>query len=114
LPERITGALTDAPPSNGMVVATDANTLNQIRAALAELRDPVPAGEECSLRKPGSVGISLDSETGGANVVLGDATCPQAISTSGGRVRAPAGLGKQLLGLIVASDRAATERDKKD
>lgn len=110
LPKRITSATTDAPPSNGMVVATDAKTLGQIRTKLAELRDPVPADAECTLRKPGSVGISLGEVT----VVLGDETCPQAISTGGGRVRAPAGLGKELLDLIVASDRAATERATKD
>ena len=100
LPDRITDALTDAPPSNGMVVASDAKTLGTIRAKLAALRDPVPDGEECTLRKPGSVGISLGEVT----VVLGDATCPQAISTGGGRVRAPAGLGQELLDLIVAGD----------
>ncbi|WP_334553043.1 hypothetical protein [Micromonospora sp. CPCC 205714] len=106
LPDRIASATTDVPPTNGMVVATDAKTLTQIRTALAELRDPVPAGEECTLQKPGAVGISLGEVT----VMLGDATCPQAISTGGGRVRVPAGLGKDLLDLIVASDRAATER----
>jgi hypothetical protein len=106
LPDRITSVTTDVPPTNGMAVATDAETLTRIQTKLAELRDPVPAGEECTLRKPGSVGISLGEVT----VVLGDATCPQAISTGGGRVRVPAGLGKELLDLIVASDRAATER----
>lgn len=114
LPKRVTSATTDAPPSNGMVVATDAKTVNRIRAKLAELRDPVPVGEECALRKPGSVGISLGADSEGVSVVLGDATCPQAISTGGGRVRAPAELGQELLGLIVASDRAATERSMKD
>ena len=106
LPGRITNVTADQPPNNAMVVATDAETLEQIRTALAELRDPVPAGAECALRKPGSIGISLDSVT----VVLGDETCPQAISTGGGRVRAPARLGRDLLTLVVASDRAATER----
>lgn len=110
LPDRITSALTDVPPDNGMVVATDTATLAVIRTRLRELRDPVPTGEACTLQKPGSVGISL----GDVNVVLGDATCPQAISTGGGRVRAPAGLGQELLGLIVASDRAATELATKD
>jgi hypothetical protein len=110
LPGTITNALTDAPPSNGMVVAEDAKTLTQIRAKLAELRDPVPVGEECALRKPGSVGISFGEIT----VVLGDATCPQAISTGGGRVRAPAGLGQELLDLIVASDRARSTGASKD
>ncbi|MFD2768470.1 hypothetical protein [Micromonospora eburnea] len=110
LPDRFGSATTDAPPSNGMVVATDAKTLTQIRTTLAKLRDPVPAGEECTLQGPGAVGIYLGSVT----VVLGDATCPQAVSTGGGRVRVPAGLGKELLDLIVASDRAATERATKD
>jgi hypothetical protein len=110
LPDTIKDALTDAPPSNGMVIAQDAKTLTQIRAKLAELRDPVPAGEECALRKPGSVGISFGEIT----VVLGDATCPQAISTGGGRVRAPAGLGQELLDLIVASDRARSTGASKD
>ena len=110
LPDRIANATSEAPPTNGMVVATDAKTLNQIRTTLAELRDPVPAGEECTLQKPGAVGISLGEVT----VVLGDATCPQAMSTGGGRVRVPAGLGRELLDLIVASDRAATERAHKD
>jgi hypothetical protein len=114
LPDRSTYATTDVPPSNGMVVVTDAKTLNRIRTILAELRDPVPAGEECTLQKPGAVGIGLDAGTdtgvGLVTVVLGDATCPQAISTGGGRVRAPAGLGRELLDLIVASDRAAGER----
>ncbi|MET8910191.1 hypothetical protein [Micromonospora sp. NPDC004551] len=70
----------------------------------------MPADEACTLQKPGRVGIALDDVT----VVLGDATCPQAISTGGGRVRAPDGLGRELLGLIVASDRAAVERATKD
>ncbi|MEV0713218.1 hypothetical protein [Asanoa sp. NPDC050611] len=105
LPDRISSATTDSgPPTNGMVVATDTATLTEIRSSLAALRDPVPAGEECTLRKPGSVGISLGETT----VVLGDASCPQAISTGGGRVRAPADLGQHLLDLIVASDRAAS------
>ncbi|MEU8235520.1 hypothetical protein AB0C12_38535 [Actinoplanes sp. NPDC048967] len=110
LPARITSATTDAPPGNGMVVATDARTLNRIRAALAELSDPVPAGAACVLRGSEAVGISIGEVT----VVLGDENCPQAISTGGGRVRIPAGLGEELLGLIVASDRAATERATKD
>ncbi|MFE0592121.1 hypothetical protein [Micromonospora echinospora] len=111
LPARIAHATTAMPPpTNGMVVATDAETLTRIRAALAGLRDAVPAGEECTLQKPGAVGINL----GDVTVVLGDATCPQAISTGGGRVRAPARLGEELLGLIVASDRAATERATRD
>jgi hypothetical protein len=31
LPDRITSATTDLPPSNGMIVATDAKTLTLIR-----------------------------------------------------------------------------------
>lgn len=111
LPDRIANATTDAPPTDGMVVATDAKTLDQIRTTLAALRDPAPAGEEGELRLPSSVGIALND---GVTVVLGDASCPQAISTGGGRVRVPAELGKELLDLIVASDRAATERATKD
>lgn len=110
LPDRITSALTDAPPSNGMVVARDARTLARIRTALAGLRHPVPAGDECTLQKPGSVGILLDDVI----VVLGNARCPQAVSSGGGRVRAPATLGQELLNLIVASDRAATEQSTGD
>ena len=111
LPDRIDYAVSDVPPSNGMRVATDAKTLNQIMATLGELDDPVPAGEECTLQAPGSVGILIgdgDGQTadGGAAVVLGDATCPQAISDAGGRVRVPAGLGKQLQDLVVAGDRS--------
>jgi hypothetical protein len=104
LPDRITSATSEY--RGPMVTATDAGTLTAIRTKLAGLRDPVPAGEECTLQKPGRVGIAL----GEVIVVLGDATCPQAISTGGGRVRAPAGLGRELLGLIVASDRAAAKR----
>jgi hypothetical protein len=111
LPDRITFATSDVPPSNAMRVTQDAKTLNRIRTTLAELRDPVPAGEECTLQKPGAVGIGFDD---GVAVVLGDATCPQAISTGGGRVRVPVGLGNELIDLIVASERAASERDKKD
>ena len=70
----------------------------------------MPAGADCTLRRPGSVGINLGKIT----VVLGDATCPQAISTGGGRVQAPAGLGQELLTLIVESERAAAERETKD
>lgn len=106
LPDHVTSATSEVPPSNGIVVATDAETLTRIRTALAELRDPVPAGEECTLQKPGSVGIAF----GDVTVVLGDASCPQAISTGGGRVRIPAGLGQELLDLVAATDRAATER----
>ena len=108
LPDRITSATIEH--KGPMVTATDAETLTKIRTKLAALRDPVPAGEECTLQKPGRVGIAL----GDVIVVLGDATCPQAISTGGGRVRAPAGLGRELLGLIVASDRAAVKRKPKD
>ncbi|MGC1212097.1 MAG: hypothetical protein WA890_12625, partial [Micromonospora sp.] len=117
LPDRIASATSEMP---GMVGATDAKTLAQIRTTLAELRDPVPAGEECTLQKPGVIGISLGEVSAAqappmaVTVVLGDATCPQAISTGGGRVRVPAGLGKDLLDLIVASDRAATARSTKD
>jgi hypothetical protein len=92
-----------------MRVTQDAKTLNQIRATLAALRDPVPAGEECTLEGPGAAGIGFDEVT----VVLGDATCPQAISSSGGRVRVQPGLGKDLIDVIIASERAAAERDKK-
>ena len=109
LPDRVTSAVSEN--AGPMVTAMDAKTLTRIRTALADLRDPVPAGEECELQLPGSVGIALN---GGVTVVLGDASCPQAISTGGGRVRVPAGLGKELLDLIVASDRAAAERAHKD
>ncbi|MCZ7438813.1 hypothetical protein O7598_20540 [Micromonospora sp. WMMC241] len=104
LPDRITAAVGEN--AGPMVTAVDAKTLTRIRSALVELRDPVPAGEECELKRPGAVGIALDR----VSVVLGDASCPQAISTGGGRVRAPAGLGGELLDLIVTSDRAAAER----
>jgi hypothetical protein len=119
LPRRITSAtadeVTDAPPNNRMVVATDAKTLNQIRSALAGLREPVPADEACELKKPGSIGIALtDGENDSASVVIGDETCPVAVSTAGGQVRVPPGLGKQLLDLIVASDKAAGEHPKKN
>ncbi|RKN44497.1 hypothetical protein D7223_19845 [Micromonospora endolithica] len=108
LPDRITSAVSEN--AGPMVTAMDAGTLARIRTALTELRDPVPAGEECTPQGPGRVGIALD----GVSVVLGDAQCPQAISTAGGRVRVPAGLGRELLDLIVASDRAAAERSHKD
>jgi len=111
LPGKITYATSDVPPSNGMRFATDAKTLKQIRTALAELRDPVPAGEECTLQRPGAVGIGFDDNVA---VMLGDTTCPQAVSSGGGRVWAPAGLGQELIDLIVASDNAASKRDKKD
>ncbi|MEV6490231.1 hypothetical protein AB0M20_16645 [Actinoplanes sp. NPDC051633] len=109
LPDRINYAVSDVPPSNGMRVATDTKTLNQIMAALGELDDPVTAGEECTLQAPGSVGILIGDGDGktadsSATVVLGDATCPQAISDAGGRVRVPAGLGKQLQDLVVAGE----------
>lgn len=107
LPDHITSATSEAP---NMVFAADAKTLTQIRTALAELRDPVPAGEECTLQRPGSLGISL----GDIIVVLGDAKCPQAVSTGGGRVRIPPGLARDLLDLIVASDRAAAKQAHKD
>ena len=117
LPSRVTSAtadeVTDGPPTNRMVVATDAKTLKQIRSALAALREPVPAGEACDLKKPGSIGIVLtDGKNDSANVVIGDRACPVAISTGGGQVRVPPGLGKQLLALIVASDKAASEDAK--
>jgi hypothetical protein len=117
LPSRVTSAtadeVTDRPPTNHMVVATDAKTLSQIRSALAALRQPVPADEACDLKKPGSIGIVLtDGKNDSANVVIGDEACPVAISTGGGQVRVPPGLGKQLLALIVASDRAASEHAK--
>jgi hypothetical protein len=45
-------------------------------------------------------------------VVIGDATCPQAVSTGGGRVRVPPGFGEELLDLIVASDRPASRKGR--
>ncbi|MFY1690591.1 hypothetical protein [Plantactinospora sp. WMMB782] len=108
LPARISSAVSEK--DGPMVAAADAVTVTRIRTKLAELRETVPAGEECTLQKPGAIGISLGEVT----VVLGDATCPQAISTGGGRVRVPADLGKDLLDLIVASDRAATEAATND
>jgi hypothetical protein len=108
LPDRVHTATSEmGPPTNGMTATVHAETVNQIRAALAELNDPVPAGAECTLRRPGSIGIVLSGPDGiGVTVVLGDATCPQAISTGGGRVKVPAGLGADLLELVMAGDRA--------
>jgi hypothetical protein len=118
LPKRVTSAtadqVTDGPPVNRMVVATDAKTLQQIRRALAALREPVPAGEACELKKPGATGIVLtDGKNDSATVVIGDEACPVAVSTGGGQVRVPPGLGEQLLALIVASDNAASAHAKK-
>ncbi|WP_212988303.1 hypothetical protein [Actinoplanes auranticolor] len=115
LPSRVTSGtaeeVTDGPPYHRMVAASDAKTLNQIRSALAALREPVPTDEACDLKKPGAIGIILsDGENDSAHVVIGDETCPVAVSTGGGQVRVPPELGKQLLALIVASDKAATER----
>jgi hypothetical protein len=108
LPETVTSAVTeDAGP---MVSAMDPETLGKIRSKLAALREPVPADELCTFQEPGRIGISLNAVT----VVLGDATCPQAVSTGGGRVRAPADLGRELRALIVASERAAVQRKPKD
>lgn len=104
LPAHITSATSIMAVSNAMTVATDTKTLKHIRTSLAALHDQVPAGQECALNGPGSTSISLGSMT----VILGDASCPQAISTGGGRVRVPPGLGDELLGLIEASDRAAS------
>ena len=115
LPDHLTSATADRPPpTNGMVVAADAKTLSQIQAKLSALRDPVAAGKECALQKPGSIGIDLENSITGESVivVLGGASCPQAISTGGGRVRAPAGLGQELLNLIIASDDAATKHPR--
>ncbi len=69
-----------------------------MRARRRRWRDEVPTGK------------LPDASRGG----FADQSCPQAISTGGGRVRVPAGLGKELLDLIVASDRAAAERAHKD
>jgi hypothetical protein len=103
LPDRPTSIVADGPPpSNFMAVVDDAETVARIRGKLAELHDPVPAGETCVLRKPGSIGFSLDADKGGVLIVIGDASCPQAISTGGGRVQVPAGLGQELYDLIVA------------
>jgi hypothetical protein len=107
LPDRITSATGEAP---NVISAMDTKTLNQIRTILAGLRDPVPAGEECILQTPGVIAIDLGAGTDRLTVVLGNATCPQAVSTGGGRVKVPAGLGQQLLDLIEASDRAAAKR----
>jgi hypothetical protein len=102
LPDRPTSITADGPPpSNFMAVVDDAQTIAQIRAKLAELHDPVPAGQTCTLRKPGSIGFSISADKDGVLVVLGDASCPQAISSGGGRVQVPAGLGQDLYDLIV-------------
>jgi hypothetical protein len=119
LPRHVTSAtanqVTDDPPNNLMVVATDAKALKQIRSILAAQRQPVPAGEACDLNKPGAIGIVLtDGKSESDTVVLGDAACPVAVSTGGGEVRVPPGLGKQLLSLIVASDKATSGRAKKN
>ncbi|GAA3344025.1 hypothetical protein GCM10020358_45550 [Amorphoplanes nipponensis] len=102
LPQRITSVVSEY--RGPMVSVSDTKTLTKIREKLTALRDPVPADELCTLRKPGRVGIGLND---GITVVLGDATCPQAVSNGGGRVRVPPGLGRELLALIVASDHAA-------
>lgn len=109
LPGSFTSATSSEP---ALATAQDATTLNQLRTRLGELRDPVPAGEECTLRGSHAAGIAFDLDDH-AVVMLGDATCPQAVSTLGGRVRIPAGLGQELLGLIEASDRAAADRKHK-
>jgi hypothetical protein len=100
LPRRITIAISDVPPSNGMRVARDPETLSRIRAKLTALHDQVPVGEECDIRKPGLVGVDF----GDVTVVLGDASCPQAISTAGGRVRVPPGLGQEVQALVVEGE----------
>ena len=100
LPRRITIAISDVPPSNGMRVARDPQTLSRIRAKLTALHDQVPVGEECDIRKPGLVGVDF----GDVTVVLGDASCPQAISTAGGRVRVPPGLGQEVQALVVEGE----------
>ncbi|MEV6637218.1 hypothetical protein AB0M54_41455 [Actinoplanes sp. NPDC051470] len=105
LPATFDSVLGEAPQ---MVTAQDAATLSQIRAKLAQLREPVPAGEECVLERSGTVALAInesrEKRADSITVVLGDATCPQAVSTAGGRVKAPAGLGRQLLSLVEAAD----------
>lgn len=102
LPDRPTSITADGPPpTHFMAVVDDARTIAQIRAKLAALHDPVPAGETCTLRKPGSIGFAISGDNGGVLVVLGDASCPQAISSGGGRVHVPAGLGQELHDLVV-------------
>ncbi len=101
LPKTITSVSIDAP---GVPTATDAKTLNRIREQLAGLTEPVPAGEECVLKSPGSVGLGFND---GIIVVLGDATCPQAVSDHGGRVRVPASLGKELFDEVLKNNSPA-------
>jgi hypothetical protein len=104
LPDHLANVLGEAPQ---MVTAMDAKTLNQIRTTLAGLHDPVPAGRACVIQGRGTVSLALNETT---YVVFGDASCPQAVSSAGGRVRVPAGLGRHLLDLVAASDLAAAKR----
>ena len=103
LPATLDSVLGESPQ---MVTGQSASTLAQVRTRLAQLREPVPAGEECVLEGPGMVALLLnesrDRPADSITVVLGDATCPQAVSTGGGRVKAPAELGRQLLSLLEA------------
>ncbi|WP_436529324.1 hypothetical protein [Actinoplanes sp. HUAS TT8] len=103
LPAKITTVTVDGP---GIPTATKAATIAQVRTALTGLHEQVPAGQECTLRKPGSEGFVLDDDV---IVVLGNATCPQAVSNHGGRVRVPAGLVKQLYDLILKDNGLPTE-----
>jgi len=110
LPDRILGAGTDPGKAvNPEGDSIDRPALARIRAALADL-PPVPRGQECDLTKPHVYGFSLNERTRGASagdvrIVIGDKTCPQAVSSRGGRVAVPDQLGKQIYDLLMANPR---------
>jgi hypothetical protein len=110
VPARLTNVLSTAKVTNGMVNASDARTVESIRSQLAALRDPAPADQMCDLTDQNSVGFALSdaNDSGGVTVVIGDASCPYAVSTKGGPVHVPAGLGEQLRALVVESDRVTS------
>ncbi len=111
LPERPTNVLSAARVSYGMVNASDAPTVRAIRAQLAALRDTgAPADPSCDLTHRNSVGLAItdDTDDPGVTVVIGDASCPYAVSTKGGPVPVPADLAERLRAMVVASDRVTS------
>ncbi len=99
LPARITDVVVGRLP-NIMIDLDDAGRIQQVRRLLEAQRTPVPAGRECPLDAEHTLGLSLSGDATDALVIVGDATCPQAVSSHGGRVRVPPTLQEELLRLV--------------
>jgi hypothetical protein len=109
LPDRILSAVTEPRKGGSMVASAEKPALAEALAALADL-PAVPRGQECDLTKPHVNGFMLNERPKGASatdvrLIIGDRTCPQAVSSRGGRVAVPDQLATKIFDLVAAKAR---------